>query len=106
LREGNCLTGEKNNFPLTIYTAERKEIIIKEQDELIDLITEKKGDLKTLLWHFGIGKEETVKPDVLIDARSIQLLDIYEFYKNPSDFGELNIWFETVKILNRIYDSK
>ena len=111
-REGK-LTGERRSYPIKVWKKKR-EIIIKDDDELLDIITDtftelkafdEKAEIKHAFNKLGIWEGEEIQPMQICDNRTLQILDTYEFYKNSPDkaFNPIpHIWFDSVIILNKI----
>lgn len=107
-KEGK-LSGIKKEYPIELYDgSQRKKIIIKNDDELIIVLSDfllnlEDGKLGDALWNYCIGEKEEVNTMQLCDNRTATLIKEYEFYKYAPHKGFDNkIWFESVIILNKI----
>lgn len=97
------LSGRRKDYPITLYDgANKKEIPIKDSDELITFLDEpfnKSKDLKDILFIYGLD-DNSIQ---IADFRTMDIIKNYEFYKfNPSQAFDNDVWFESVYILNLI----
>ena len=100
------MCGQPAPFPLLVCGKE--EITINNSDELTEIIFEflaeyKDGDfdkkLNSVLWRLGIEDKTTT----ILDNRTMDLIQLYEFYKNsPHLVSDSALWFEVVLLLNKL----
>ena len=79
----------------TIYIKDRDELIQVITDELNDGLNEQKKLEQICL---EVGLHDTIN---LIDERTLQLMELYEGYKNAPHLIDKKIFLEIVMILNQ-----
>ncbi len=104
------LYGKRKNFPIRLYDGEyKREVEIKNEDELIELIDErlkkrtklsKAVKLEDILWNFCIGEQEEIGTIQLFDKRTEQLNELYWIYFRTPDKFNNKPWYETLGLLN------